>query len=192
MFGKREAGRTKAFPGLNVEAPLWIILLKAFGVILFSDILLLMIFLLGFGELNRFLFGFLIFVSALQIFLIVGLRIPSRTRFHLTHWLSGDFINELGAWWLVSCAFGALFGWICSYLAVSFPDYENIFLSAAVFFTIFLPVLTMLPRLRFLERDTSYKQIPLLFFVTILPVLVGFNSFLTLWNLINPWFLLIK
>ena len=177
--GKKESAE------INAETPFWIFLLKALGAVFISDVLLLAIFWLTFDELNRFLFGFLIFVSALQIFLIVVLRIPSRTKFHLTHRLSGSFINELGAWWLLSCAVGALFGWICSYLAVSFPDYENIFLTAAVVFTIIFPVLTMLPQLLYLERDTSYKQIPLLFFVTILPVSVGLNSLLKLWSLIN-------
>ncbi|HEY8559989.1 MAG TPA: hypothetical protein VIL74_06405 [Pyrinomonadaceae bacterium] len=173
------------FAGARADAPLVILLPKAAGAILLSDVLILSVFWLSFGELPMFAFGFVIFLTALQILVIVGLRFGGRKDLHSTERLRNDALDKIGAWWLMACAFGALFGWISAQLAVSFPQYENGFLLAAIVFSIFLPVAAMLPNLRYLEARISHIQIPLLFFVTVLPVLSGIGSLLKLWQRLN-------
>lgn len=170
------------FGGIPVEAPLWLLLPKAFSAILISDVLVLLIFWLRFGELTLFAFGFAIFLTALQILIIVGLRFQNRTDLHVTPPAKFDRLDKIGAWWLMACAFGAFFGWICLNLAAGFPAFKLAFHGANIFFSVILPVLTMLPNLRYISLKALYIQIPLLIFITFLPMLVGVSSLLTFWN----------
>jgi hypothetical protein len=182
-FGRKSnGGKSTEFDGVSIEAPLWILLPKALGAILLSDALILLVFLLSFGELSLFAFGFVIFLSAVQILMIVGLRFRNRRELHSSKRRRNDRLDKIGAWWLVACAFGALFGWFSAQLAAAFPQYATALLGAAVVFSIVLPVVTMLPNLRYLESDILFVQIPLLFFVTILPALAGLDSLLKLWQ----------
>jgi hypothetical protein len=186
VFGEKSTRERPAeLAGVGVEASLWVLLPKAFGAILLSDVLILLIFWLVFGEFSAFAFGFVIFLSVLQILMIVGLRFRDRKRFHATKSPPNDWLDKLGAWWLMACAFGAFFGWISAQLAASWPQFETAFLALAVVFSIVLPVLTMLPNLRYLETRIAVIQIPILFFVTILPLLSGFKSVFKIWQRLN-------
>jgi ABC-type polysaccharide/polyol phosphate export permease len=170
------------FGGMNVEASLWVLLPKAFFSILLSAVLFLIIFWLRFGELPPFAWGFALFLITMQILIITGLRFLNRPDVHTQPPARNDWIDKIGAWWLMACAFGAFFGWICGQLAVWFPDYRQFFQIAKVIFTIVLPVLTMLPNLRYISKNAAYIQVPILVLVTLLPILVGIDALITLWN----------
>jgi hypothetical protein len=176
---------SQTFGDINAEAPLWILLPKMLAAILISAALILLRFWFYFGELSFFACGFVIFTSVLQILIIVGLRFQNRMDFHTTKSVRNNWFDKLGAWWLVACAFGAFFGWICGNLANAFPAFKMVILTAEIFFTIFLPIITMLPNLRYVGAKASVVQIPILFFVTVLPMLVGLNSLFTIWNKLN-------
>ncbi len=172
------------FGGINAEAPLWILVPRAAGAILLSDLLIALIFWLALGELNAFVFGFVVFLTVFQILAIVGLRFQDRYDLHATKKLKNDWIDKIGGFWLVSCFFGPLFGWITGSFAAEFSRFEIHLLFAAVFLSCALPVLTMLPMVRYIEARIAHIQIPLLVFVTALSVLVGFGHFLRLWRLL--------
>lgn len=179
---KREAA---TLGDINAEASLWILLPKMLAAIAASTVLILLIFYLQSGELPFFAFGVAIFFAAFQILIIVGLRFYNRTETHTTKKLQNDWIDKIGAWWLMACAFGALIGWLCGRMAEYFPNYTLIFHAAKIFFTIILPVLMMLPNLRYLERQSAAIQVPLLTFITILPMFVGLSSIGFFWNYFN-------
>lgn len=170
------------FGDMNVEAPLWLLIPKAFVSVLISAVLVLLVFRLYFDELTAFAYGFALFLSVLQILLIVGLRFVNRKDVHTTKTYQEDRFSKLGSWWIFACLFGAFFGWICGELAQSFPKFEIFFLSAKVFFTIIMPTVTMIPNIRYISRNAASIQIPLLFFVTFLPVSLGISSLLTIWR----------
>lgn len=154
--------------------------------ILFNDALLLLVFWLNFGEINRFSLGFVLFLTVGQILAIVGARFREQFDYHARKDFQGDWADYIGAWWLMACFFGPLLGWICGIFADNIPNYWQAFHLAKVFFTIVLPVLTMLTLIQYVEGKAATIQIPLLFFVTLLPILFGLNSVAGLWNSIKP------
>lgn len=164
---------------------LWVLIPKAGAGILLSVVLILVRFWLEFGELPAFAFGFAAFTAALQILLIVGLRFANRTEVHPDAEARGDWLDKLGAWWLVACFLGAFFGWLCGKFGEMTPEYRNAFIVAKIFFTIVLPIVTMLPNLRYVRRNAAYVQVPLLVFVTLFPILVGIGSVVDLAGLIK-------
>ena len=181
---KRESSKSKLqmFGEINAEASLWVLLPKAFAGIGLSAVVVLLRFWSEFGEVSLYAFGFAAFIVVLEILIIVGLRFQNRTERHTTKPLRNNWLDKIGAWWLVACAFGAFFGWICGNLATAFPDSALFFLPAEILFTIILPVATMLPNLRYLSRNSAVIQVPILVFITFLPLLVGISSLFTLWN----------
>lgn len=164
------------FAGMNTEASLWILIPIAFTEILFSCVLVLLRFWLEFGELSPLAWGCAAFFAILTILIIIGLRFQNRPEVHTTVAARGDWIDKIGAWWLMACAFGALLGWVCGQMANGFPRYRQIFLVAEIIFTIVLPFVTMLPNVRYVSRNAAYIQVPLLVLITVLPVLVGIDA----------------
>lgn len=179
---ENESSKPQFFGEINTEAPLWVLLPKAFAGIALSAVVILLRFWVEFGEIPVFAFGFAAFVVVLEILIIVGLRFQNRTERHTAKGLKNDWLDKLGGWWLAACAFGAFFGWICGNLARSFPNLAIIFLTAEIIFTIILPVVTMLPNLRYISRNAAAIQVPILVFGTSLPLLIGSGSLFTLWN----------
>ncbi|MEZ5428515.1 MAG: hypothetical protein R2747_19750 [Pyrinomonadaceae bacterium] len=170
------------FGGINAEASLWVLLPKVLASLFFSSVMILLRFWQMFGYLSAFAFGFVIFTSALQVLIIVGLRFQNRTDLAVDQPERFNWLDWIGAWWLMACAGGAFFGWLCGNLAVAFPAWDLTFQLAKVFLTIVLPILTMLPNTRYVSAKTAYIQIPLLIVVTTLPMLVGIGSVWTLWT----------
>ena len=183
---KQNASKSKSksatFGDINAEAPLWILLPKMLSAIAVSTVFILVLFYLQFGELPIFIYGFAAFIAVLQILTVVGLRFQNRNEVHTTVKLRNDWLDKIAAWWLMACAFGALTGWFCGQMAHSFQKFSLAFHGAKIFFTFALPVFTMLPNLRYLERQSAAIQIPLLFFITILPMFVGASSVIFFWN----------
>lgn len=158
------------------ESSLWILIPKVAGSTSITTILILFIFWIDFGEIPHFAIGFAIVLAVFQILMVIGIRFRNRTDLHVTKTVKNDWLDKLGAIWLMACAFGALAGWICNQLANGFPDLSLIFQILSILFAIFLPFITMLPNLRYLETKVLYIQIPILFLVTTLPMFVGLTQ----------------
>ena len=162
------------------DSSLWVLLPRLCFSVLISVVIVLGIFWLYFGEINGFAVGFAAFLAVLQILMAIGFRFQNRTDLHATKPVRNDFLDKIAGWWLMACAFGALFGWLCLRGAAMFPSLNIFFHAAAVFLTIVLPVATMLPNLRYLAGKIWYIQIPLLTLITLLPSLVGLHSLVLL------------
>ncbi len=175
--GTKKAGM---FGDVDTDATLWVLLPRAAVSVATAAVLTLLVFWLHDGELDAFAFGFTGFLVVLQILMIVGLRFRNRADVHVTKPAKGDLIDKIGGLWLIACAFGALFGWTCGQLAVSWPAYRILFYSASVVFSIILPVLTMLPNLRYLQARAAAIQVPILVLVTGLAAIPGLNAIVIL------------
>jgi hypothetical protein len=172
--------KTVYFGEINVNAPLPVLLLKSGAGIAASVLLFLLIFWLYFGELPPFAWGFAIFLVLLQVLIILGLRLRNTTEFHAEKELRNDWLDRVGAWWLMACAFGAFFGWICGVVAPSFPAYMTAFHIARIVSTILLPVITLTPNLRYIGGRAALVQVPIAFCLTLLPVISGLGSVIAL------------
>lgn len=171
------------FGDVNAEASLWVLLPKMFLNISISTALILLIFWMYFGAPDFFAFGFAVFFAVLQILIIVGLRFQNRTDVHAEKHLKNDRLDKIGAWWLMACAFGALSGWATGQAGSYFSSNGQLFFHfLKVFLTIFLPVITMLPNICYVGKNSAHIQIPLLISITILPIFTGMNSLIVIWK----------
>ncbi len=179
----KKTSETNSMPtlyGVPFDSSLWVLLPRLCFSVLLSVVIVLGIFWLYFGEINGFAVGFAAFLAVLQILMAIGFRFQNRTDLHATKPVRNDFLDKIAGWWLMACAFGTFFGWLCLRGAAMFPSFNIFFHAAAVFLTIVLPVATMLPNLRYLAGKIWYIQIPLLTLITLLPSLVGLHSLVLL------------
>jgi len=171
---KNESERGINLGGIETDATLWIMIPQLLFSIGLSSVLLLFSFWLEFGEIGAFAFAFIAFLAVFQILMVIGFRFRDRKDYQVEGPAQFGLLDKLGGFWLVACAFGAFFAWMSgSFGASMFPDHKAPFYYLAAFFSIVLPVATMLPNLRYLSGKAMMIQIPLLTLVTILPMLVG-------------------
>jgi hypothetical protein len=170
------------FGDLNTEASLWVLISKAAASIAFSFVMVLIVFWLEFGEIPGLAYGFGVFLVVLQILMIIGLRFADRPGIDMENHVKYRWIDLIGAWWLVACAFGAFIGWVAGYLAQAYPRHKEVFHIARIVFTIVIPVVTMLPNFRYIRKNAAFIQIPIIIIVTLLPVLLGIPTAILLWH----------
>jgi hypothetical protein len=72
------------------------------------------LFFLRFGDVSGLGWGTIIFFVVYCLLAAIGLQFRSQTRHHTPVAARGDWLDWIGAFWLVSCAFGRLLGWIAT------------------------------------------------------------------------------
>ncbi len=72
------------------------------------------LFLLRFGEVGGLGWGTTVFFVVYCLLAAVGLQFRSQPKYHTPVTARGDWLDWVGAFWLVSCAFGPLLGWIAT------------------------------------------------------------------------------
>ena len=172
--------RSPKWMGIDAEGSLWIVIpqgiiiaLEAFGLVYLRAVL-------EYGFPAPFFFvGLGIGLSAFMLVGLVAVRFSRRTDLHTAVKPKGDWLDKLGGFWLFACAGGAFFGWIALQFTV-YPAVSIYMHAVTVFLTIVLPVVTMLPLIRYVHGKAMYIQTPLLTIITLLPMLVGFGSAATL------------
>jgi len=141
------------------------------------------LFYLRFGKVGPLGWGTTVFFIAYCFLSAVGLYFQRRTEYHSPIALRGDWLDRVGAFWLVGCAFGPLFGWIVT--TGAFPVTLNswrwlyglrVFLAAGV------PILLALPLTRYVRGKSTWVALPLLVCVTLLPISSAMNVSLDLWE----------
>jgi len=167
-----ESDKSFRFGGINTEGSLWVLIPQLVASSATAVALLLLIFWLTFNELPLFAFGFAIVFVVLQILVIIGFRFQRRPESHSQNVKSSQ-IDRLGGFWLLACCLGALLGWICGSLGDGADSMKDVFYAASIFFSVGLPVVTMLPNVRYIRGRAALIQIPILTFITMLPVLIG-------------------
>ena len=140
------------------------------------------LFYLQFGEVGSLGWGMTIFFVVYCLLAAIGLYFLPRPVYHSPVPLRGDWVDRLGAFWLVSCAFGPFFGWV---LTSTFPltvvSWRWLY-GLRVFLAAGLPLITALPLVRYLRGKSILIALPVLLIVTMLPIWSAVNVSQDLWE----------
>jgi len=170
MIGKSQE---KMLRDVDPQASLWLLIPQLSFSIAVSSLIIIGIFWFYFGEISDFSVAFAVFLSVMQILMVIGYRFRERQDYHAQKEANFGLLDKIGGFWLIACTFGAFLAWICGQLAMALPGTRSAMYVAAAFFSICLPVATLLPNLRYVGGKAAFVQIPLFVFVTTLPVLEG-------------------
>jgi hypothetical protein len=138
--------------------------------ILTSTVLVPFIFYLRFGEVGPLGWGLTVFFDLYCLLWAFGLYFLPRTEYHTQVKARGDWIDKVGAFWLVGCAFGPLFGWTVTSVAPLTPESWRWVYGMRAFLAAALPVLLALPTLRYARGKSATIVLPLAIVLTSLPV----------------------
>jgi len=170
---------TKRLEPSDAKEPLWLLIPKvAYTIsITYAAILLAGYFTLW-GDLHdKMIYAFWVatFISVFEVLMIVGWRFGDRPDLQAgVPQAKGGLSDKVGGFWLAACFLGPILGWLCGQAATDAPP--NIFLYAKVLFAVVLPVLTMLPLLRYMSLKAAFVQVPILLGITALPLLTGLDA----------------
>jgi MFS family permease len=147
-----------------------------------AAILVPLLFFIRFGEIGGFAWGFTIFLVVFCLLVALGLYILPRTHSQTQVRLQNNWTDRLGAFWLVSCAFGPFLGWvITSVFPITSDSWQGLY-TLRVILAAGLPVITALPQIRYLRVKTISVALPLIIIVTFLPFLSIINISRDLWE----------
>jgi hypothetical protein len=128
------------------------------------------LFYLNFGEVGDLGWGMTVFCVAYCILAAVGLYFGVRPEYHTTVQLRGGWADRVGAFWLVSCAFGPFFGWVLtSIVPLTVTSWRWVY-GVRFFLAAGLPIITALPILRYVRGKAARVALPLLLGVTMLAI----------------------
>ena len=128
------------------------------------------IFWLRFGEVSGLAWGTTIFFVAYCLLAAIGLYFQPRTAYHTPVRLRGDWLDRIGAFWLVCCVFGPLLGWmITSVFPITVDTWRGLY-ATRVFLAAGLPLITAAPLTRYLRGKAVMIALPILVLVTLLPI----------------------
>jgi hypothetical protein len=147
-----------------------------------SAVLVPLSFYLQFGEVGPLGWGATIFFVVYCLLAATGLYFLPKEEYHTPVALHGDWVDRLGAFWLVSCAFGPFFGWILTSVFPLTVDSWRWVYGLRVLLAAGLPLLTALPLTRYLRGKAVLVSLPILLIVTLLPVWSAVNVSRDLWE----------
>jgi hypothetical protein len=142
-----------------------------------------LLFYLRFRAVGPLGWGTTVFFVVYLLLTAIGLYFRPRTEYHSPVSLRGDWLDRVGAFWLVGCVFGPFFGWVIT--SGAFPITQSswqwmyglrVLLAAAV------PIMLALPLTRYVRGQSTWVALPLLVGVTLLPVSSAMNVSLDLWE----------
>ena len=129
-----------------------------------------------FGIIGPLGWGLTVFFDVLCLLWAVGLFFLPRTEYHSPVRVRGDWLDRIGAFWLVGCVFGPFFGWVVSKSGPMTPTSWHWGYGLRAFLAAGLPVLLALPLLRYARGKSSLVALPLLLVITLLPVSTAIGS----------------
>ena len=140
-------------------------------------------FYLRFRQVGPLGWGTTVFFDVYCLLVAIGLYFRPRTEYHSPVALRGDWLDRIGAFWLVACAFGPFFGWIITTGIVPItPNSWRWLYSLRVILAAGIPLATALPLTRYVRGKASWVALPLLVGVTLLPVSTAMNVSQDLWE----------
>jgi len=139
-------------------------------------VLIPFIFYLQFGIIGSLGWGLTVFFDAYCLLWALGLFFLPRTEYHSPVRVRGDWLDRIGAFWLVGCVFGPFVGWVVFQLWPMTPTSWHWGYGLRAFLAAGLPVLLALPLLRYARGKSSLVALPLLLVITLLPVSTAIGS----------------
>ena len=140
------------------------------------------LFYLRFGVVGGLGWGMTVFFVVYCLLAAVGLHFRARTDYHTPVALRGDWLDRIGAFWLVACAFGPLFGWIATSMLPLTPSTWRWVYLLRVALAAALPLITALPLTRYLRGKATLVGLPILVIITLLPIWSVTNVAWDLWQ----------
>lgn len=141
------------------------------------------IFYLRFGRVGPLGWGTTAFFVVYLLLCAVGLYFGPRAEYHTPVRLRGDWLDRVGAFWLIGCAFGPFFGWILTTGSIPVtPSSWQWLYGLRVLFAAAVPAALALPLTRYVRGRSARVALPLLLLVTLLPVSSAMNASLDLWE----------
>lgn len=135
-----------------------------------SLIVIPLLFYIGTGQVGPLGWGLSIFLGVYCALAAAGLYFLHRPEYHSPVATRGDWVDRVGAFWLVSCAFGPFLSWVLlNVVAVTLENWRWVY-GAQVFLSIILPVMTAVPMLRYVKGKGAPIMLLILLGVTSLPV----------------------
>jgi hypothetical protein len=141
------------------------------------------LFYLRFGYIGPLGWGTTVFFVAYLLVTAIALYFRPRTEYHSPVRLRGDWLDRIGAFWLVGCVFGPLFGWIITSGALPITQHSwRWFFGLRVFLGAAIPVLLALPLTRYVRGRSALIALPLLICITLLAASSAMNASRDLWD----------
>ena len=131
------------------------------------------IFYLRFGGVDGLGWGMKIFLAAFCALSGIGLYFLPRKEYHTPVALHEDWLDRIGAFWLMACVFGPVCVWILNALIPLTAANWRWLYALQVLLSIVLPTVTALPLLRYVRGKAARIALPILIGVTMLPVWIG-------------------
>jgi len=165
-----EASRRRVIRQCLVSAPLYAAGIPA-------------LFYLRFGRVGPLGWGTTVFFVVYCLLCAVGLYFRPRAEYHTPVGLRGDWLDRVGAFWLMGCAFGPFFGWLLTTGTIPVtPVSWHWLYGLRVVLAAVLPALLALPLTRYVRGKSARVSLPLLVCVTLLPISSAMNVSLDLWE----------
>jgi hypothetical protein len=119
-----------------------------------------LLFYLRFGNVDWFAISGTIFLVVACLLFALGLHFQNKTAYHTNVPMERSFADRIGGLWLVACGLGPFFGWLITSFGVTESSW--------------LPVITAIPLIPYAGGKAALIAVPLLIFVTALPILSCF------------------
>lgn len=126
------------------------------------------LFLLRFGEVGPLGWGLTVFFVMYCVLAAVGLYFGPRTEYHTRVPLRNDWLDKIGAFWLMACVFGPFFGWVIAAIVPLTTDSWRGVYGVRVFLAAGVPLITMLPLTRYARGKAALIALPMLIGITLL------------------------
>jgi MFS family permease len=141
------------------------------------------LFYLRFGRVGPLGWGTTVFFVVYCLLCAVGLYFRPRAEYHTPVRMRGDWLDRVGAFWLVGCAFGPFFGWILTTgtIPVTHASWHWLY-GLRVVLAAVVPAALALPLTRYVRGKSARVALPLLVLVTLLPISSAMNVSLDLWE----------
>jgi len=131
-------------------------------------VLIPLLFYMNFGEVGDLGWGLTVFFVVYCLLSTLGLYFRARPEYHTTVPLRGGWADRVGAFWLVSCAFGPFFGWVLtSVFPITLASWRWLY-GLRLFLAAGLPLITALPLMRYVRGKAARVALPLLVGITML------------------------
>jgi hypothetical protein len=137
---------------------------------MWAVVLIPLLFYLRFGTVDSFGWSFTIFLVAYCLVAAIGTYFLVRPEYHTPVAFVNDWLDRIGAFWLLACTFGPFFGWVLTSVATLTASNWRWFYGGRIGLCIALPVLTALPLLRYVRGRGAPVMLALLLGITALPV----------------------
>ena len=134
----------------------------------FAAVLTPALFLLRFGEVGPLGWGLTVFFVMYCVLAAVGLYFGPRPEYHSRVPLRNDWLDKIGAFWLMACVFGPFFGWVVAAIVPITPDSWRVVYGVRVCLAAGLPLITMLPLTRYARGKAALIALPMLIGITLL------------------------